>query len=76
MQQLGLEVVPSVANFILVKFPQSHKSAKQADDYLLQNGYILRYLPELGLHDYLRMTVGTKEQNEAVITLLKDFMQD
>lgn len=40
---LGLTVTPSVANFILIHFPdQDGKRATDADEFLSRRGYILR----------------------------------
>ncbi|MCF8474659.1 MAG: histidinol-phosphate transaminase [Emcibacter sp.] len=73
---MGLEPVPSVANFILIHFPDhKNKSAEAANEYLLKHGYILRWLPKQGLSHYLRLTIGTEEQNLALIDLLKKFME-
>lgn len=72
---LGLHVVPSVANFILIRFPQGAKSAEAANDFLLKRGYILRWLPGQGLSDCLRLTVGTEEENRTVAALLKEFIE-
>ena len=71
---LGLHVVPSVTNFILIRFPGGAKSAEAANEFLLKKGYILRWLPGQGLGDCLRLTVGVEEDNRAVVTLLKEFM--
>jgi len=72
---LGLEPLPSAANFILIVFPgQAGKTAKAANDFLLKRGYILRLLPGGGLDHCLRLTIGTEEQNRAVIRLLKEFL--
>ncbi|MAU40844.1 MAG: histidinol-phosphate transaminase [Kordiimonas sp.] len=72
---LGLTVIPSAANFVLVRFADTTISAEQANNYLMQKGYILRWLPGQGLADCLRMTVGLQEENEAVIGHLKELMQ-
>ncbi len=74
LQGLGLEVVPSVANFLLIRFPEGERNAQAANEFLLKNGYILRWLPEQGLGDCLRLTVGREEENRAVAALLKKFM--
>ncbi|MBL4802948.1 MAG: histidinol-phosphate transaminase [Emcibacter sp.] len=72
---MGLDPIPSVANFILIRFPSAQgATAEAANDFLLKRGYILRWLPGQGLGDCLRLTVGTEEQNRAVIQLLKEFM--
>jgi len=72
---MGLDPIPSAANFILISFPDEEKfSAGAANDFLLKRGYILRWLPNHGLDHCLRLTVGTAEQNQAVIRLLQEFL--
>lgn len=72
---LGLTPIPSVANFILIRFPDDkEKSAEAANEFLLKRGYILRWLPGQGLGHCLRLTVGTETENRDVIRLLKEFI--
>lgn len=70
---LGLEVYPSAGNFVLVRFPDPAKSAKEADAFLQKNGLIVRPVAAYGLDDCLRITVGTPEQNERLIEVLRAF---
>jgi len=73
---LGLKVTPSEGNFVLVHFPPNPPHDVQAaDTYLMSRGYILRRLDPYKLHDAMRLTVGTEEQNKAVVKHLRDFMQ-
>lgn len=75
IEGLGLEVTPSVGNFVLIHFPRRHgKTAADAELYLLEHGIVLRTLGGYGLPDALRMTIGTAEANEAAIAALHDFM--
>ena len=76
VRKLGLEPVPSVANFLLMRFPGGNAMAAAANDYLTRHGYILRWLPKQGLGDCLRMTVGLEEDNRAVIELLARFLSE
>lgn len=72
---LGLNPVPSVTNFVLIGFPEGKFSAEAANDYLLERGLILRWLPRHGLKDFLRLTVGLEQENREVMRLLKQFME-
>lgn len=73
LMALGLDVVPSQTNFVLVGFPEAGKhSAAAANEFLMKAGYIVRALPSLPHH--LRISIGTEEQNRAVIALLTEFM--
>lgn len=71
---LGLTVTPSAANFLLVHFPNSGNTAAAANRHLLADGIIAREVGNYGLPDALRFTVGTEEENTAVIASLKTFM--
>lgn len=74
---LGLEVLPSVANFIAIRFPSTPGlTAVEADQFLTKKGLILRAITAYGLPDFLRLTVGGQEANYAVVTALKEFMQE
>lgn len=75
MQALGLEVTPSVGNFILIHFPrETGKTAKEADEFLVSRGLVLRALGAYHLPDALRMTVGTEEANRLVVQALSEFL--
>ncbi len=76
LEDLGLTVTPSVGNFILIHFTDAPgKSAVEADDYLLSHGCILRQVGNYGFPNALRMTVGSAEACERVLSLLGDFMR-
>ncbi|SNY90798.1 histidinol-phosphate aminotransferase [Cohaesibacter sp. ES.047] len=75
LEDIGLKVTPSVANFVLVHFPVSQgRTAADADKYLLDHGCILRQVSNYNLPNALRMTIGSAEACEDVIKHLTDFM--
>src|ERR1700761_4562067 len=75
MEKLGLTVTPSVANFLLIHFPESKGStAKDADAFLTARGLILRQVGSYKLPNALRMTVGSEEANRLVVAALKEFL--
>ncbi len=69
----GFDVMPSAGNFILVRFPDEKRSATAANDYLNTKGIIVRQVGGYGLPDSLRITIGTEDQNRAVIDALSEF---
>ncbi len=72
---LGLKVTPSVANFLLIHFPEAKgRSAKEADAFLSARGLILRQVGVYKLPNALRMSVGTEEANRLVVAALKEFL--
>jgi histidinol-phosphate aminotransferase len=73
--KLGLKVTPSVANFVLIHFPESKgRTAKDADAFLTKRGLILRQVSAYKLPHALRMTVGTEEANRLVVRALGEFL--
>ncbi len=70
---LGIEVTPSVGNFLLLHFAAG--SAHAADDFLSDNGVILRRMDAYGLPDALRLTVGSQEANHRVVEVLTEFLE-
>jgi histidinol-phosphate aminotransferase len=74
IRKLGLTVNESVANFVLIQFPKGEKSSAKADAFLGSKGLILRGVAGYGLPDALRLTIGTAEANERVVSALREFM--
>ena len=74
ISKLGLKVTPSVANFVLIHFPEKGKTADEADAFLTRRGLVLRALKNYKLPHALRMTIGTEEANRLVVDGLRDFM--
>jgi histidinol-phosphate aminotransferase len=73
--KLGLKVTPSVANFLLIHFPETKgRTAKDADAFLTARGLILRQVGAYKLPHALRMSVGTEEANRLVVAALKEFL--
>src|SRR6266568_2471349 len=75
IRKLGLEVTPSIANFVLIHFPKTKgKTAEEADAFLTQRGLILRRVAAYHLPHALRMTVGSEEANRLVVAALAEFL--
>ncbi len=73
--RLGLDVTPSVGNFVLVHFPGTGgKTAPAADAWLTSKGLILRRMDAYGLPGALRLTIGDEAANKAVVAALAGFM--
>lgn len=74
--RLGIEVTPSVANFLLLGFGQNGVGgAAEADAFLSARGFILRAVKAYGLPDCLRLTVGGEEANRGVVAALTEFVR-
>jgi histidinol-phosphate aminotransferase len=75
LEALGLSVTPSVANFVLIHFPdETGRSAADADAALSAKGILLRRVEGYGFPNALRMTVGTADENKQAIAALEAFM--
>jgi histidinol-phosphate aminotransferase len=69
IKALGLEVVPSDANFIL--FTGFTKAAADVWQSLVNAGVLIR---DVGIPKHLRITVGTESENRAFIAALSKVM--
>lgn len=69
LRQLGFDVPESQTNFLWAKPPQPNTDEIYAA--LKEQGILVRYFPKPGLNHRLRITVGTAEQNQALLTALQ-----
>ncbi|MBU0810867.1 MULTISPECIES: histidinol-phosphate transaminase [Pseudomonadaceae] len=69
MQALGFEVLPSAANFIFARHPQHDAAALAAG--LREHGVIVRHFKMGRIDQFLRISVGAPEQNQALLDALK-----
>jgi len=66
-------VYPSDANYLLIRLPQ----AKEIQKNLAEKGIIIRdRSSQPKLEDCLRITIGTKEENDALLSELKNLLQN
>ena len=63
----GYSFVPSQGNFLLMETPEG---GRDLYDRLLRQGVIARPLAGYGLHGHLRVTVGTREENDIFLAAL------
>lgn len=70
----GLRAVPSRANFALVLF-EGKLTAEQAYHGLMEQGFIVRWLPGQGLPHGLRITIGTEEETRGVADTLRQLAE-
>lgn len=66
----GLRAIPSKANFSLVLF-EGETSAETAYKGLMDAGYIVRWLPGQDLPHGLRITIGTPEDMQGLVSALR-----
>lgn len=68
--QMGLEFVPSSANFVLVKVGDGDRVFHE----MMKQGVIIRAMRAYKLPEWIRITVGTAEQNQRCIDVLKSVL--
>lgn len=69
--QWGISCIPSHGNFILVRVGDG----KAVYDAMLARGVILRPMGGYGLPEYVRITVGTREENERCLCALREVLK-
>jgi len=74
LRTLGFDVPDSQANFVLAKC----KNRKAAEIYekLTQRNIYVRYFNDTGLKNKLRITVGTSNQNDMLLSALKEILSE
>jgi len=70
LRQLGWSVLPSQANFILASCPGGR--GKETYLGLKQQGILVRFFDKPGLTDKIRITIGTSQENNALLGGLKE----
>jgi histidinol-phosphate aminotransferase len=71
LRQMGFEVIPSHANFVMVPF-ENPGAAKSVFEGLLERGVIVRPLGAFGLTHCLRISIGTAEENQIFLDALEE----
>ncbi len=65
----GMRYAPSRANFLLIEF--ENLSGAEADQFLAERGVFIRRFSSPRLDNAIRISIGTPEQNDAVIGALQ-----
>ena len=76
LKSLNLDFQSSITNFLLIKFPtENNYNAENAESFLASKGILVRGMKVYGLSNYLRVSIGTKEENIKFINELKTFFK-
>ena len=67
-KKIGLEFIPTQANFILVNLKRDGVATTRN---LIKKGLIIRDMEQYGLKNYVRITIGKKEENKFLIRELR-----
>ena len=71
LRDLGLHVIPSQTNFLLVHVPGQ---AVALDRYLKAKGVMIRRVAAPAYADYIRITLGLPQENAACLAAIGDFL--
>ncbi|HUE92816.1 histidinol-phosphate transaminase [Pseudomonas sp.] len=69
LETLGFEVLPSAANFVFARHPGKDAATLAAG--LREQGVIVRHFKQARIAQFLRITIGTPEQNQALLDALQ-----
>jgi len=72
LKRLGLETIPSCANFISFRL----RRAGAVYEKLLRQGVIVRPIGGYGMPEHLRVTIGTPKENERFLAALESALED
>jgi len=75
LRDLGLSVTDSVGNFVLACFDGlADHDAEGADQFLKQNGIIIRRMAGYGLPACLRISIGTEDEMNALVDAMARYL--
>ena len=72
--QMGISYVPSVGNFVLFRAGDDDNAGAKVNLALLKQGIIVRPVANYGLPQWLRVSIGLPEENEAFLVALKSVL--
>ncbi|MDM0112977.1 histidinol-phosphate transaminase [Variovorax sp. J22R133] len=72
LEDLGFEVLPSQANFVFVRHPT--RDAADLAASLRQRAVLVRHFRQPRIEQYLRITVGTRDQCATLVSALHDIL--
>ena len=74
LRRLEFQVLPSMANFVLARHPRYKAQTLSAD--LRERGILVRHFQSPRISDHLRISVGTREDCDALLERLGKILQD
>ena len=77
LKKLNLSYQTSVTNFLLIKFSNENQfNAQSVEKFLASRGILVRGMSVYNLPSYLRISLGTEEENMTLIKELKSFLEN
>lgn len=75
LRAMGCEVQPSMSNFIMFRPPVGAADAATIHAGLLRRGIIIRALKSYHLPEWLRVSMGTDEENELFLRYVRELLE-
>ena len=75
LDENGLVVHPSQANFVLATFPDPGRSGRMAYDYLWENGIAARRFTTPNFTDCVRFTIGLHHEMSRTAEVIREFFR-
>ena len=72
LENLGFDVLPSKANFVLAQHPKN--AAEKLANSLRKKGIIVRHFAKPRINQFLRITIGTESQNTLLLDSLRHLL--
>jgi len=68
----GLSYIPSAGNFLAIDFS---RPAQELFEAMMQQGVIVRPIANYGMPDFLRVTIGTEDENQRFIEVMDKVLE-
>ena len=73
LEALGFTVLPSKANFVFARHPRF--PGRKVYEELRARGVLVRHFQKERISEFCRITVGSKEENDALLSALGAFIK-
>ena len=73
LESLGFTVLPSKANFVFARHPRF--PGRKVYEELRARGVLVRHFQKERISEFCRITVGSKEENDALLSALEGFIK-
>jgi histidinol-phosphate aminotransferase len=73
LRKMGFTVLPSKANFLFIKAPNTEGSVMQQK--LRENGILVRHFNKERIEDFLRVSIGTDEDMDVFLDVCKEIIK-
>ncbi len=74
LEEMGFSVLPSLANFVFATHPKI--KGKKLYLRLKDKGVLVRHFDKERLKEYNRITIGSREQMDALLTAIKQILEE